>query len=336
MNHTLKEAILVTISRSPDRARVNSLIETCRALAASFLRSKATAGNLAALHGVSINDLAYDCIADLFRQDEKGNYLELQSYFGGLRLEDLRNEEILPHLRRLVFSKVNQGVYRLYQETDPSLSKILRNVKLAVSALKNFTEIERFGEACITPSLTDTLEHLPPFDRGELEDLFTRTTTGRERIPQLLAKLSLLLREQTEYCRIVPLVSVGILFRKVYEQKKGIDAEANTIENAMALTDAHTIIRDSCDDVREKIRPKYVDTGKVCEEIFCCYFKAIEEELLNRVLGRDGDAKHLFAALKKYLPDLGREGYMEEHRSRLEYMLKLVGERVSLKLQREV
>lgn len=332
----LKENILSVVSEYPDRARVNSLVEVCRTLAASFLSNKASAGSLASVHGVSINDLAYDCIADLFRQDGNGAYLELQSYFSGITPEEMKDEELLPHLRRLVFSKVNQGVFRLFGESDPSLSKILRNVKLAVSALKNFTEVERFGEAYLAPSLVDTLEHLPPFEREELARRFFEETTGKELIPQLLAKLSLLLREQEEYCRIVPLIGVGILIRRVYEGKRAGSEEPDEIETTVGVNDVIVVIRAACHDVRVKARNKYVGSGKLCENIFCCYFRAIETELLNRFHGRAAEEHSLFSALREHLPDIGREEYMAEHRSRLEYFLKLVGARVSVRLQREL
>jgi hypothetical protein len=323
LNFELKETILSVVSGTPDRARVNSLVEVCRALASSFLSGKASAGTLASFHGISVNDLAYDCIADLFRQDEKGNYLELQSYFNGLEIEKL-DGDILPHLRRLVFSKVNQGIYRLYSETDPSLSRILRNVKLAIGALRNFTEAERFGETHIAPSLTDTLEHLPPFDREELERQFLAVTTGNELVPQLLAKLSRLLRDQDECSRVVPLISVGLMIRKAYDEKKAVPVEADATETAMGMKDVITTIRDACNDVRQNIRAKYVDCGKVNDSVFCCYFKAIEAELLNRVRGKEGSEQTLFTALRKFLPDLCKE-----------YLLKLVGERVSARIQHE-
>jgi hypothetical protein len=327
--------VLDVTGPAPDRTRVNSLVEVCRALASSFLSGKASAGTLASFHGISINDLAYDCIADLFRQDGNGNYLELQSYFDGLHVESLDDAEVLPHLRRLVFSKVNQGLYRLYSETDPSLSRILRNVKLAIGALKNFTEAERFGETYIAPSLADTLEHLPPFDRDDLECRFIAMTTGTELVPQLLARLSLLLRDQEEHCRVVPLISVGLMIRKVYEQKKAASVEPDATETAMGMKDVITIVQDACNEVKQKIRAKYVDCGKVSESVFCCYFKAIEGEILNRVRGKGGNEHTLFTALKESLPGLGKEEYQNQHRSRVEYLLKLVGERVALRLRHE-
>ena len=216
LSENLRENILAILAGSHTHAQLNRLVAVSHTLANSFLASKATAGTLVSVYGLNTSDLAYDCIAELFRKDTDGNYIQLFSYFNGLSLTTARDEEILAHLRRLVFSKVNQGVYRLYSEADPSLAKILRNTKLAISSLKNFTEVERFGEPCIAPSLCDTLEDCPAIEREFLEQQFIKHTTGREHIPELLAKLSLYLREQNEHSRIIPFMMTGILFRTIY------------------------------------------------------------------------------------------------------------------------
>lgn len=329
----LKETVRTVVSDSPDRREVNALVEICRALAEAFLLGKSSNGMLATLHGLRINDLAYDCIAELFRVDDRGNYLELQSYFSGVSINELSDEEVLPHLRRLVFSKVNQGIFRLYSEMDPSLAKILRNVKLAVISMKMFTESERFGEACLAPSLADPLTHLPAFDAAEIEGRFGAVTTGRELIPQLLGKLSLLLREQDEYCRVVPLLRVAMLIRKTYEGKQPAQDESDRADATLHLGDVMAVISESCTEIKRKMRPKYVDTGKVEECVLGFYFDVIETEMMSRADGGHTDQANLFTLLRRYLPGMEKDEYHEHHRGRLEYCLRLVGQRVTAKLQ---
>jgi broad-specificity NMP kinase len=121
----------------------------------------------------------------------------------------------------------------------------------------------------------------------------------------------------------------------VYGEKKVVSVEPNTTETAIGMKDVITIVQEACNDVKRRIRAKYVDSGKVSENVFCCYFKAIEEEILNRVRGKHGDEQTLYATLKAFIPHLDREDYQKNHRSRLEYLLKLVGRKVSLKLRHE-
>ncbi|MEX0721402.1 MAG: hypothetical protein WD059_12090 [Balneolaceae bacterium] len=78
-------------------------------------------------HYKDIDDLALDCIADLFGRE--GDCLtEIESYFPKEQLSELKESEVAIKLRRLVFSKVNEGLFRNYRSFDPSLSKIIRNI----------------------------------------------------------------------------------------------------------------------------------------------------------------------------------------------------------------
>lgn len=318
----LRENLLAILAGSHTHDQLNRLIAVSHTLANSFLASKATAGTLVSVYGLNTSDLAYDCIAEIFQKDADGNYIQLFSYFNGLSLTTAREEEILAHLRRLVFSKVNQGVYRLYSEADPSLAKILRNIKIAIISLKNFTEIERFGEPCITPSLCDTLEDYPAIDREFLEQQFVEHTTGREHIPELLAKLSLFLRKQNEHCRIIPFVMVGILFRTIYTCRQDFPDQMVTADAELVESDTSSIIKKVCNDIRKKNERKYVEGGKITAEMLEKYFIVLEEGLCEKFIGKDGYDFSLYESLKKLSPDMTKEDYKKNHRNRIEYLLK--------------
>ena len=329
----LRDNILSVIGGTSTREQVNRLVSVFHALASAFLASKSTCGMLSNVTGLKTSDLAYDCIADLFQQNREGDYIQLVSYFAGLQLPIARDEEMLAHVRRLVFSKVNHGVYRLYSQTDPSLAKILRNIKLAVYSLKNFTEIERFGEQCLVPVLCDGLEHLPSFQKEELEGLFFPSTKGSEVVPELLAKLSLVLREQSERCRIVPLIFVGILFRAVYNAKRDIIRDTVEIEDVTVVRDSEEIISKVCQNLKVKTLYKYVDMKNIPPEVFDKYFKVVEEGLMEKYIGNDGQDFSLFENLRRYLPDMTRDMYKKSHRNTIEYLWKLAQKETVKKLR---
>jgi hypothetical protein len=333
LSKNLQEDILAILVGSHTNDHLNRLVAVSHTLANSFLASKATAGTLVSVYGLNTSDLAYDCIAEIFQKDSDGNYIQLLSYFNGLSLTTAREEEILAHLRRLVFSKVNQGVYRLYSEADPSLAKILRNIKIAVNSLKNFMEVERFGEPCIVPSLIDTLEDYPAIEREFLEQQFIKHTTGREHIPELLAKLSLFLREQNERCRIIPFVMVGVLFRTIYTCRQDFPDQMVTVDAELVGSDTSAIIEAVCRDTRKKNERKYVDDGKVTAEMFEKYFIVLEEELCEKFIGKDGYNFSLYESLKKLTPNLTKEDYKKNHRNRIEYLLKQVNKEVIKRLK---
>lgn len=317
----LREILIAVLGNTCTSQQLNHLIKLSHALANSFIASKTTAGTLSMVSGLTTSDLAYDCIADLFQQDAKGNCIQLKAYFAGLSITTSRDEEMLAHLRRVVFSKVNHGIFRLYTEIDPTLAKILRNIKIAINTLKNFTEFERFGEPCIAPCACNMLEDRPAFDRDELHRYFIRDVSGRENVPELLAKFSLFLREQKECCRIIPLVTVGILFRDVYTTKEVMSEEA-TFDDTLLKTDASALIKKACRDVENRTSNKYVGKGKVTPDVFCSYFCVIEEVLVEKFVGMDGEDTSLCEALKNHIPNLTEKEYKTHHRNRIEYLLK--------------
>jgi hypothetical protein len=333
LSKNLKENVLAILAGSHTYDQLNRFIAVSHTLANSFLASKTTAGTLSSTYGMSTSDLAYDCIADLFQKDADGNYIQLLSYFKGLSLTAARDEEILAYLRRLVFSKVNQGIYRLYSEADPSLAKIIRNVKIAVNILKNYNEVERFGEACIVPCACDTLENYPIIDRDVLEQRFAALTTGRELVPELMAKLSLYLREQNEHCRVVPIITVAILFRSTYNCRQDLPNQVVMEDVELIASDTSATIKNACEDVKNKNLIKYVEDGKVSKEMFEKYFIVLEEELCEKFIGKDGHDFSLYESLKKLSPGLTKEDYKKNHRNKIEYLLKQVNKETVRRLK---
>lgn len=333
LSKNLRENILAILAGSYTHDQLNRLIAVSHTLANSFLASKTTAGTLSGTYGLSTSDLAYDCIADLFQKDADGNYIQLLSYFKGLSLTAAKDEEILAYLRRLVFSKVNQGIYRLYSEADPSLAKIIRNIKIAINILKNYNEVERFGEACIVPCACDTLENYPAIDRDLLEQRFAALTSGRELVPELMAKLSLYLREQNEHCCVIPIVTVAILFRSIYNCRQDLPNQVVIEDAELIASDTSATIKNVCEDIKNKNQIKYVEEGKVSKEMFEKYFIVLEEELGEKFIGKDGHDFSLYESLKKLSLDMTKEEYKKNHRNKIEYLLKQVNKEVIKRLK---
>ena len=97
----LVHLIRAVAGEAPSRTSVNEFTFLCRKIAVVFLRKKVSLGRLyPETFGVSIDDLALDCIADLFIQDDNGTLLQISAYFQGISLDDTTDEELLSHVRR--------------------------------------------------------------------------------------------------------------------------------------------------------------------------------------------------------------------------------------------
>jgi hypothetical protein len=79
-----------------------------------------------------LEDLAWDFIADLFEKDDENMLSTFCQYFNEESLVQMDETDVQSELRKLVFTKVDDNIFRAVGEKDPSLRKIIRNLKLAI------------------------------------------------------------------------------------------------------------------------------------------------------------------------------------------------------------
>jgi hypothetical protein len=325
------------LGRMYTRRQLNEFVAVCHAIAVGAVRTRVrTLRFLTRFSFANDADVAYECISDLFRQDEKGTILQVVAYFEGIDCTHATDQELLIHLRRLVFSKVNYGLFRLLNEADPALGKILRNTRLACQTLQNFDIIERFGDPCLVPAMCDPLEHLPVLDPIEIERELHRVAQRSEHIPGLLSRLSLFLREQSSWSRVVPLMAFALAVRSFYEDRSVPKRDAVEEPDSLLAGEVTSLIEAACIRVRGQVEHKYVGVGKVSEKDFESYFRVIRELLIDRFVHHDGDSRSLFTRLGNELSALTKEKYFEMHRSRLEYLARLTENLVTRDLRKQV
>lgn len=330
----LRENLKAVIGGRSAPHQLNRVIKVSHSLANSLLLSKRTTSILVEYHRVDCSHLAYDCIAEIFSEYNGTPCAQLKAYFSSIPLDELRDEEILIYLRRLVFSKVNEGIFRMYNEADPVLAKIIRNIKRAVQSLKYFDELEHMNESCIAPSLCETLEHLPLADPDLIEHELASRIKGTENIPNMLSMLSRYLREQEVHSRIVPVIAVAIIFRSLYTKEYAYLDTAPTAENTFVTNETVRLIEDVCRKVKEETKPKYVAKQKVANEIFDIYFDVIETNLVRLILNMDGHEYSFYAAMRQRMPDLSRDEYKTHHKNALEYLARLTYRQIGKQLKK--
>ena len=310
------------------RHHADAVIVVCHALALTLVRSKRSAWRMMEFHGVSQSDLAYDCIAELFKRDDAGAFTELQTYFKDLAPEGADSAEILVHLRRLVFAKVNRTLSHMIAETDSLFFRITRNVRLAASGGGLFEESERFGETILTPLGIDPLLHLPQLSDARLAQVVWGAYSLSSLIPVFMTRLHAALAEQQDACRVIPLMPVVLLIKEVNEGHYA-HREAGTSPDAMADDAALEIVTVARQETRERFHREYVGKGKVTPEHFTAYLNAIQNVLVTRISADDGSDLSLYTALKRELGDVAEECYKHIHRSRIEYMARYMHQRVA-------
>ncbi|MBI3110256.1 MAG: hypothetical protein HYZ01_01675 [Ignavibacteriales bacterium] len=325
---SLRPHLLALLNNSYTQKDLEELVRVAHAFAMSLLRSKILAGRLnPGFFGLSLQDLAYDSIGDLFQRNEKGVIVQIVAYFDGISFNKCTDQMLTAHFRRLVFSKVHENLFRAYNTVDPSLGKIIRSLKLCIHSIGHFVELTRFGQPYIAPSHCDILKDRPLADARQLGEWLRRNMRRTDRIPQILSRLSLLLRDQEDHARMVPLVDLAFVIRSLFQEDRWIEAHHSDMESRLHMEDIRQLVHVAGSQIMKQTRPEYVGKKKLSASLFSLYFLGIERRIGAELVDTDGEGKSLFDDLKIEIPDLSRHEYVKKHKNILEYLHRLVYER---------
>ncbi len=329
----LLAAVAALAERALTHPELQTLVRVALSLAESSLRLKRSAWKLMQMHDLDQSDLAYDCIADLFRRDDEGTLIELKVYFKGFDVAKSDEAQILVLFRRLVFAKVNNHLFHLLSESDTVQARILRNVKNAVQSMKHFVEIDRFGELHIVPVDADPLLECPQVQREELERLCFEYGTMTSNVPQLMAGLALALRQQTDRCRAIPMFLLAAVMKDVMEKQLPAHGYGQPHVPHLDAEDAVTLIHEACNDAHRKFTQSYVRTDKLSNDTLGNYIATAKELLMKKVVENDGHDASLYKVLVRKMPELTETEYRKHHKARLEYVAHFIYERIGKSLK---
>jgi len=179
------------LSGNINNFEINHLVKIAHQFAISRLSQLISSRKISfAIQPHTISSIALDCIAEIFERDENNNFIELINYFDGERsVATIPDEQIMIHFRILVFSKLKDGIFRIYREYDPVTSKILRNIKLIAKSSEQIIVHERFGDTFLSLGKIELDEHLPEYPYEELESILINRVHKKENIKILLLEL---------------------------------------------------------------------------------------------------------------------------------------------------
>jgi hypothetical protein len=324
----LRDNLVALLNHEGSREHLDGVVAVCHALALTHVRTKASAWKMMDFHGLSPSDLAYDCIADLFRQDEQGFLPELARYFAPLDLDNADSAEALVHLRRLVFARVNITLSQLIAETDSFFARTMRNCRNAVAASDKFTEIERFGDLLLVPTGCDPLWHMPPPSDEALGRLIGNNVAASDSMPAFMARIHNDMCAQNAHCRVIPLLLFIAQIKALSEHRHRI-AQSDIAPEQIDESAVRDLVANARAATARKFQSAYVANGKVSAEEFSSYLNAIEAALMQKIFSGDGEDPSLFASLQKEIAGLSEQQYRSVHRSRVEYMARFMHGRIA-------
>ncbi len=312
--------------RSPaGNALVTEVVARCHRMAVAYLRVRTASrsfdpGRL----GLTVEDFAYDAIAELFRRDEENRYIVLERAFEPLQpLEHRAPEFVEQELRRQVLNVVLRQIYRSYRDTDPALARIIRNIKQTLRSHETARMIDIRGDWMVAPADAHALLITRPVMPPEL--LAPEVSARSNRASSLRGMLGAVadaLREQDDYSRVFPLVGVALIIRSIYAAATPVDGGESGGE-ALTAEDLDRLLAPALDRVMTRAA-RYVRDGKLTDAQLVLYRRTLRDIVIEEVTGGMDEDVSFFEILTRHDPSISRAQYHAKHRVILEYLIKLV------------
>ena len=334
--HTLRRYLINIFTGTHSHNEVSELVSIAHSLSTAYVKRKIAMGRFSLERfSISVDQFAFDAIAEVFERDSQNTFVRLQSYFESLDIQTLSDEQILAHFQTIVFSKVNDRIMEASFENDPVYGKILRNVRLSIHSVRNFKEQEVLGEKMIVPVFCEANEHLPEIPENELLAIVAESVRYSKNIPQVLAKLCKSICEQEEYSRTIPLLKLAGSIRNAFVEVSSPEVQGAAFEYQLAEVEIRKVITGICTQLHSEMHSKYVVKRKVSSETYEIYFRVIQQKLVGRYVHLNGEADTYFELLKEHIPELTSSVYRKKQRTVLEYLAMIANDRVAAILKKE-
>ncbi|MBI5215766.1 MAG: hypothetical protein HY960_08440 [Ignavibacteriae bacterium] len=315
-------------TNSITKSELTELIKISRVLVHAHLTYiRSSLSHLYQQQGLSAEDVAWDCLGNVFIKDQDFQYPLFLRFKQSLNapLETLPDEEVLSAYKRLLTTIADKQLARLFGQNDSEGAKIHRNIRDCVKQTTLFT-LQKDGRGLfIKPASHDSLEHLKIFPPEQLTTEFLSRLDHRRTTKNLLEELHTILVGQAEYRRTVLLVDVTQLFKKVFHGQEEF-SEDNTQLQFSHISDID--IQMMCSQVRTALKEKIVFTylthGKINRSDAQAMFSAFED-MIDDWLSDSGLSQSLYYYVNRYLP-MPESVYNASYRTKMEYLLKFVRE----------
>jgi hypothetical protein len=323
---TLRDALQRILSPRPSPTDAEPFITVALRMATLHLRNKTGSGSITpAFFGLTLEDLAVDCVGPLFERDGLGRFVQLREYYISLNWETLDDAELLAYTRRLVFNKVNQQIARLYKESDPSLEKLMRNLRNAMRSGTHLVEQRRANELWVTvPKNVQHDETLPLMPWEFLEGEIIPRIQAKTTLKDIVRNVADILSGQNTYRQSYPFTSIALIIRTAFVRAgEAVENDGNSETSGLSSGEIRNAIERTVAGVATSKEHSYVTKGKVTSETYTAYINAARAILLAEFVENDGHEKSFYQQLAGEMPGLVIMDYRKYHRCHFEYLVKL-------------
>ncbi|MEW5798914.1 MAG: hypothetical protein AB1728_07880 [Bacteroidota bacterium] len=283
---------------------------------------------------LTLESTAIDCIAELFERDSDGVFIELEHFFCVERdLTQLSDDDVAAYFRAIVFTKLHDGLFALYRENDPVLSKILRNVKAEIQKNSSFEIIQSLGISIIACRTLDERFHLQEVQLETVERHFGDTVRDSTSIGDYLRAFQQMMAREKDIRPSFPLIDFCVAIKRHMMHRKIPLTTVLSSDESTFHHDATILIDQAVAHMRKQLHERYVNKNKLSELHFNSYMEAISSLVYDTFILSDGSEKKYGEYLQQQLPTITYEEYRLYHRKQFEYMAKLVKKEVRERLR---
>jgi hypothetical protein len=285
---------------------------------------KASSGHLYLYNGEPLENLAWDFIAELFERDHNSSFVVLTDVFSASDWDVVSTEEVEQQFRRIVCTKVDDNIFRSIGEKDPSLKKIIRNLKNAAQNTKfeNNVVVEN-GFVTVMNEIPEE-QRLPLIPSEVLEIQLSHRIRETMQMPEVLLEVVSILEENQLYQKKISLVAVAISIRKafVHIRDKGQEYSLGSEpEENLHCQSFEKRIEAAADNIKRSLGEKYVKKRVLTQQKLSLFMDAVKEIIRLEFIEKHSDTNH-FECLKQHNPEIEYDEYREQYRPVFEYLVK--------------
>jgi hypothetical protein len=334
----LKTRLQSVLDGDTDHHGLTDLVYFSRTIIQSHLQHiRRSAIWLCRQQGISLEDLAFECVGEAFRRDGTSRFTVLESFAQSLDVGLDKSPEIEVFLayRALLTRVADQHIARLFAEVDPAGGRIFRNIKEFVKRTDMFELDHDLRGLVLRPAKGDSIDHLTPFPLDELtRQLFGEVGQVRS-TPGILRALHSVLTGQDLFRRSIPMIEVTAVFKRLYADDLESEQEETVSPfEGLSESDLEGIRGEVETVIRQKVLVTYVMKGKIGRDEARAIFNAFHD-LLGEWIRSGKTVDGVMAHLERHLP-LDRETYRSEYRPKMEYLLRIAREEFEARLMREI
>lgn len=325
----IKDSILDSLNGN--ERSIKRLYDECHRIAVAYLRTKRSRHDLLLKYLYrDINDLALDCIADLFCQTDC-KLEQFETFFDRDILRDQADEEVFIDLRRLLFSKVNEGLFRNFQKFDPSLSRIIRNLKRTLEEEKVCGA--RYDSKNSSINFGSDKLNLPSIPNEILEIRLSARLSNIQNTVDAVNELKSILSDDDRYALKYNLVGFAVILRKTfaYQMEMEDEQELKSTYNEMEL---NRFLVTSISLLKTQLFKTYVVSKKLSASTFDKYLQTTRSILESEYV-KESVIEGYFEHFECHFPEVTYEEYRLDHRKTLEYWVKKVRDRMIYEVKKE-